>query len=78
LQLTATGVLGLLGVLAARPVEVVIRHELICVTIQPLRMAEQLVLAAHPNHKLATHKHAQSQVKAYFIVLYKFLLVQWC
>ena len=51
--------LGLLGVLAARLVEVGIRHELVCVTIQPLRMAEQLVLAALLNLKLATHKLAQ-------------------
>jgi hypothetical protein len=56
-QLMETGEVGLLGVRAARPVEVEHNPEHVSVTIQPQQMAEQLVWAVHLNLKHAIHKH---------------------
>lgn len=53
------GVTGMLGAHAPRPAEVEPKQELVSATILLRPTAELTALAAHLNHKLATHRSVQ-------------------
>ena len=53
------GVTGMLGAHAPRPAEAEPKQELVSATILLRPTAELTALAAHLNHKLATHRSVQ-------------------